>query len=147
MIMNIFSKPLKSRWLFKNYFHRTHSFFTRLDIFISCTIISTFFIIIFNFFYLFLIKQYLCNSRMILNRNSKSICNRLIHCIPINFITKSLISFCNRCSSKTNKSSLRKRFFQNLCIWLRNHRFHICVCIFAKLNFLRMFKLSSMRFI
>ena len=43
--------------------------------------------------FFFLIKQYLCNSRMIFNVNSKTICNSLIHSISIYFFTKCLICF------------------------------------------------------
>ena len=143
MVVDICSKTLKSGRLAKNYFHGAHCFLTCFDILICCTIICTFFIIILNFFDFFIIKQYLCNTRMILNGNSKSICNCLIHCISVNFITKGLISFRNRRSSKTNESSMWKCFLQYFCIWFWNHSFHIFIGIFTKLNFLRMFKLSS----
>ena len=145
--MNIYRKSLQTRRLAQNNFHWAHGFFTCFNIFGSCSIISAFYVIIFNFLYFFLIKQHFCNAGMILNWYSKAVSNSLIHGITINFITEGLICFWNRCTRKANKCRIRKRLSQHLGIWLGHHSLHIIVGILTKLYLFRIFKLRSMRLI
>ncbi len=110
MIMNIDSKTLQTRRLAKDYLHRTHSLLTCFYIFFCSAIISTFLVIVLNQLNLFLIEQDLRDTRVIFDRNSQSIGNGLIHGITIYFVTKGLVCFCNRSSSKTYERCLRKGF-------------------------------------
>ena len=147
MVMDINRQSFQTRRLFQNDIQRAHSFFAGFNIFIGSTDISTLLVIAFYLFNLFIVQKHLGNTRMVLNRYRKSVCNRLVHRIAVYFFTKGLVGFFNWCTGKAYKGCLRKGFSENLGIRLGKHGLHIFFRIFAELNLSGMFKLCSVGFI
>ena len=143
VVMDISCQAFQAGWLAQNDFHRTHRLLAGFDIFFCSTVIRTLLIVIFDLLDLFLIQQNLCNTRMVLDGYSQTVCNSLIHGIPVDFSTKGLIGFFNRRSRKTDKGSVRKCFLQYLRIGLGYHCTHILVSILAELNLFCIFNLCS----
>ena len=80
---------------------------------------------------------------MVLDRHRQPVGNGLVHRIAVDLVAKRLVGFGYRSAGKTYESSVWKRLAEHLCVWLRYHRPHVCVGIFAELDFLGMLKLDG----
>ena len=147
MIVDIHCKAFQTRRLTKNNLHRAHSLLAGFNIVSGSAILCTLFIISLDLLNLFLIQQNFCNTGMILNRHSQTVCDSLIHCIAVNFLTECLVCFCNRRATETNKGCLWECFFQHFCVGLGQHGTHILVSILAELNSFSVLQLCSVCFV